>query len=110
MDGLITELILTLKSMNIQEDDILYVALNESFWMPWDEFIKLKNPPHVWEPLCNGKFITWDTVTSKFRVVLKDLRWIDYSHCCDEYYSEFVLHESKEKPMNQYFEPGDSLI
>lgn len=108
MEQLIKDLRIFFNSKDIQEDDILYVSLNEFYWMPWNEFIKLKKPPHVWEDICNGSFDMWESLDLNFRVVLKDFVWIDYFNCWgDPYYSQFRLHESRERPIQQYFEPRE---
>jgi hypothetical protein len=108
MDILIKEVRDVIESCDMNENDVSYVALNDTYWIPWEEFVKLEKPPRVWPVLRKGQLGEWNGLDQGFRVVFKDYKWIEYYYCYgDEYYSTFVVRESKRKPMKRYWEPRE---
>jgi hypothetical protein len=88
----------------VKSEDVLYIALNKNYWISFDEFLKLKSYPKLWETLFkDGR--NWEGIDPNFRIVLKDGGWYYYYYCYDDpYYSCFIYNKQSKKPDKKYCE------
>jgi len=88
-------------------DDIYYIALTDSYWISFINFIELIKTPNVWDTFSFKKdqFGHWGGIPKSFKIVLKDYRWIEYDYCWgDSYFSKFVMCTPPRKPQRKYYE------
>ena len=89
---------------NLDENNVAYVALDEKNWISWKYFEAFKEMPTIWHHQFEKEmFGTW-SLPRGFKIVFNDYSWIEYNHCFDPYYSEFIYHKPLVRPANKYFE------
>lgn len=99
----LTETNRILERYKISRNDVAYINLSENYWINFDEFFALKEPPKIWETFKKNYIGTWD-VPSEFKIVMRDYSWIEYYvNWGDEYYSTFVLHKPPTKAPKRFF-------
>lgn len=85
----------------LSENDVDYVILTNTHWMPIRDFLTSEIPT-VWTHFDKGSLGEWEIPTT-FRIVMKDNRWIQYHYIWDDpYYSDFYLNVPPIKPEEQY--------
>lgn len=98
---------LIINTYKISYDDIYYVALTDSYWISFIDFMELNKIPKVWDTFSFKKdqFGHFDGLPSSFKIVLKDYRWIEYDYNWgDSYYSKFIMCTPPKKPQRKYYE------
>jgi len=86
----------------ITSSDIEYISLTKHYWISYDDFFDLEEPPKIWNMLSEGPHGEF-YLSRDFRIVLNKYTWIDYRLCeQDPYYSAFHIHQVHQKPSKKY--------
>jgi hypothetical protein len=82
-------------------DNVMYIALNDTYWIKYEDFMILSQPPRVMF-LNREQFGSW-SVPPKFQVVMKDHSVLRYKTCIDDpYYSSWVWFDAIRRPPRRY--------
>jgi hypothetical protein len=94
----------TIKGHRLSEDNVAFVALNNDYWVPLQEFYLLKRFPRVWDHFGTEQFGSW-LLPKGFQIVMNDYSILKYHHSWgDPYYSTWVLVPSTRRPKKHYIE------
>lgn len=90
-----------LKLRKIDCAEVDYIAVTQTYWMSYRDFMDLEFVPIAWNHLEEDDI--WEHIDMEFRVVLKDGQWLQYIHIwSDDSYSHFRLITPPKKPRAQH--------
>jgi len=100
------DLLKYIKFKNLDENNIVYVNLDNEYWVPWNYFKNLNTVPKLWDWEYFEKDVFDDKwlLPKTFKIVFRDYSWIGYNQCFDPFYSSWEYHMPVKRSPNKYYE------